>query len=664
MQSVYSPRKQSGLDFVRERVDPDGESAERKAFEQQWLANLGLYAGIKFVADGGVIRPIRDPQLNREAYNAPLILPKVLRFLAKKAAVNPRVTVLPRSDQWEDMQASKLATMAHQHGVDVSRFKQAHQRAERWAAICGSGFVKVCWDPDAGEPDRIYHENGRVNVLAMYDPAMRAEFERRSLFSDVYPGELAAHLVEPWQLWPDPNARDGGIDDCEWVCIRTARSVESVYRETGKRLAPDATAMRGAEQYREIIAFMAGGQAGVNPTVHRSRMAECVFQDEMFVRPNRDYPKGRYIRIAGTEVLDDRDNPYVAAGCPIPIAKVDCIPCPGRFWGISLVDALRNPQRAYNASRGHSMNLQATAGHAPLLLDKGSGIQPRSFKGVPGLVLELNANTRPPMWGQPPQLPPYIGQNAEVALREMAMISAETDPASSKLPGQLRSGDAIRAVQADQNLILSASVESTFDFIEKTGTMMLQLIGLYYDSPRLMNVLGPGNEIDPRYLQGADLRRHYRLKVLAQPGDLDSAESRDAKIMDAAQLLILNPQNPEDRLLMLKGLRFHTSDDYVNALLSQENSEERAIASIVESGGQVVPQVELWFDLELRAKLLERKLNSRAFELYHPAVQEQLRARWMQFTMLRQQQIAAAMQAAQLQNGAPRQPGVASQPAR
>lgn len=659
-----TPRMVGALEYVRSRVDPDGQSAERKAFEQQWLADLGLYCGVKFVADGGIIRPVRDPAQRSREYQVNMIRFRVLRFAAKLASLHPKTIVLPRTDEWADMQASKLATQAHAHAVDVSGFAKIDKRATLWALIAGSCFTKIAWDPDKGDPDRIYHEGGRVNIDAEYDPTLRSQFDRRGLFTDVYPGEIVAHLVEPWQAWPDPNARDGGIPDCEWFNIRSARSTQSVYDECGVRVAADADAQRGAELYREIAAFMASGLTGTNPPVHKARISESCMQDEMFVRPCKTYPKGAYFRIAGGHVLDEKENPYTAVGCPIPIVKRDCFPVPGRFWGGSLVEDLRGPHRAYVASRGHTMNHQASAGHAPLFIEKGSGISAKQYKGFPGVAYEINKGDRMPQWGHVPNLSPSVAENASVALSEMDKISAQSDPASSKLPGQLRSGIAVQAVQADSNLILTATADSMFEAHEAAGTMMLQLVGMFYDTPRLVNVFGPGNEIDPIELRGADLRRHYRLKVLSQPGDLESSESRDAKLYEAAQLGILNPQNPEHSNILLKGLRFHTGDDYVNRLLRQEADEERAIAEIVNSGGQSQPPVMMFHEPMVRAALLEDRMCTRAFKLYPPPVQEALYVRWQQFSMMLQQRAAAQMEQAAAMNGTPNPRGEASQPAR
>lgn len=664
MNRTPTAEKESPVDFIKRRVEPDGAQAERRAFEQQWWASIAVYSGIKFVADGNSVRPSLNLLQQKQEYNANLVLPKVLRFLAKLQSINPRIVVLPNSGSWEDMQAAKLSEQAIEHAQQVSSWEDARDQALLWAVIAGFGIVKVCFDPHRGTANRIYREkNGQPNPMIRFSSELRSMYDRAGLFVDVYPGEVTSHAVEPWQFWWDPNGRSGGINSCQWVATVIARPVDEIWTETGVRVEPDSNTLRGAEQYREAFAFMASGQTGIIPNVLRPRMGDCAREIELFHVPSNRYPKGRRTRLVGAKVIDDGDNPYVACGMPLPFVKYDAFPCVGRFPGLSLVDQLRNPQRAYNESRGHAMNMQRTAGHAPIFLEKGAGITPARFPGVPGVVLEVPAGSRPPTFGQPPQMPPYIGQNAEWASREMGEISAQTDPAQAKVPGQLRSGSAIQAVQADSNLILTPTVKSMFKADTIAATMMLQLIGMFYEEQRVITVLGPGGEIDPKYLKGSDLRQHYRVKILAQPGDLESAESRVAQLMDAAQLKILNPENPEHQILLLKGLRFHTSDEFVNAILQQENSEQRAMARMVEHP-EVEEPVYPWYDPMIRAKVLERRLNSREWELYPPQVQAVFMQRWGHYTQLIAERVAAQLEAQAQANGTPAEKGQASQPSR
>jgi hypothetical protein len=57
-----------------------------------------------------------------------------------------------------------------------------------WAAICGSGFYRVHFDPSAGEPDRFYFRSRTDKVLIPPDilnSAERNSLERELLFEDL-----------------------------------------------------------------------------------------------------------------------------------------------------------------------------------------------------------------------------------------------------------------------------------------------------------------------------------------------------------------------------------------------------------------------------------------------------------------------------------------------
>lgn len=651
--------------YVLDRFDPDGTQAERVAFEQQWLTSIGLFIGAPFVQDGRLIRQPTSIKQQSSTYNANLILPKVMRFCAKLGSVNPTVKVLPNTDRWSDLQAAKAAEMFYEHARYVTRFKEKRARALLTAAIYGSGFLKICWRPDKGASDRIYIDRaGRPNPMVQFDASLRSQYERAGMFRDVAPGEIDGEVIEPWNFWWDPNARGGGIADCRWVSVVSARDVDEIYNETGVRVEPENNVVRGAEMYREIIAFLAAGQSGVAPMAMRPRVSRTAREIAFFSRPDRDYPMGRYIRLVNDQVIDDRDNPYTASGSPLPFVKYDCYPVEGRFIGISMVELLRQPQKAYNQSRGHMMNMQRTSGYAPVFLQKGSGVKASQVKGIHAQIFEYAIGSVPPQFGQPPSLPAYIGDNAMISKGEMNEISAQTDPANSKLPGQLRSGSAISAVQADSNLILSPTVEKMMSSDEDAGVMMLQLIGMMYDEPRLVTIMGPSGEIDPRYMKGADMRRNYRLRVIAQPGELESAESRTANMLDALQLGALNPQDPEHQILLLRGLKFHSGDDVVNALLVQTNAEEREIEKIIDSQGQYQDDIFPWFDITQRTKILERRMSSREFDIYPEQTKAALVDRWKRYASLIEERAKKQLEAMALANGAPATPGKASQPSR
>lgn len=649
------------LNYVYERVTPDGEQAERRQFESEWFANMAYLIGAQnWVAEGGVLRPPRNVRTRRSRHTANMILPKVMRFIAKLRSVNGQFRVLPKSDQWADLSAARLAEQVFDHAKNVTKFDRKIRRALLWALPCGSGFLKACWNTRAGKPRRtiLRATEDYPDIAAEFNPALRQQRVQDGRYRDVWPGDVDVQVIEPFQMWWDPNARGGGWEEARWGAVAGAVPVEDIFDETGIRVSPDAGDLRGTEIYREIFAFLANPQQET-PLVTRPRQQKLSRRIEFFERAGRSNGEmGYLIEIAGGKTIRNEENPYSSG---LPFIKIDCFPCEGRFMGTSLVQQLRSSQKARNDARTHAQQMMQTSGYAPTYLQKGSGVKPVNIAGVHGLILEYNASSLPPVFGQAPNLPPYIAENANVAAAEMDTISAQSSPADSKLPGQLRSGAGINAVQADNNLILTPSAESMMEAIADAGTQLLTLIEENYDEPRLLEVVGPGGESDPRYFQGADLRGHSRVIIVAEAGLLESSEARDAKLMEALQLGALNPQIPEEKMLLLKGLRFHTGSAYLNAMLVQETSEERTIQKIIEDP-TFREQVYPWNDPNIRAKVLERRLNSREFELLPPAVQEKLADRWSKFAQMIAERMAQQMQAAEAMSNTPSKPGKASQP--
>jgi hypothetical protein len=546
------------------------------------------------------------------------------------------------------------------HLWQVTKFQSKRRRALLWAAICGSGFWKITWDPDAGTPNRIWlnEDSEDPNIDAVFNPPLRQHLERQNRFKDIYPGEVSVEVVEPMQFWWDPNARGGGIAECEWVCQRTAVPVNQIKETYGVTVQPDNGDMSGVEQYREAFAWMAGGL--FSPLrVHRPTVNDRAVVFEFFERPLKSNgQKGKHIVIAGDKVVKSGPNPYATTGAPLPFVKIDWFPEEGRFMGGALVEDLRHPQRAYNESRSHSIEYQRTHGYAPTYLPKGNGIKPAQIVAMHGPVYEYNATVGAPIFGQPPNLPPYIAENAGAARGEMDAIAAQSDPSNNRLPGQLRSGAAIQQMQADNNAILTPISEALLESVAEAGTQMLQLVGLFYDDPRVMQVTGKSGDYEVKHFTGSDLRGQYQLQVLAQPAMLESIEAREAKLMDAVQLGVLNPMNPEHMVLLFKGLNFHTADEFIQSIVQQDTAEEREITRMIETP-EYLPMPQPWMDPNIRAKTLERYLNSQEFETLDDLTKKKLVARWEGFTQMIQQRMQAQIEMAQLM--APAGPAPAAQ---
>jgi hypothetical protein len=654
------------VERVKAYIDSAAVRSERRALEGSWFRNGAYLVGNQWILDDAEGFVPLDARKARSKHTANMILPKAMRATARLEGVNAEFRVLPEHDDRAARYAAKLGDLTMQHVMHATRFPDKRTTALLYAAMTGSGVFKVTWDPDVGDPERTYLDE-RENVpdfRPLMDPELRQAREAAGRFKDTRPGDINIDVVDPFCFNWDRQAND--IDHCRFVWTEQAVPVDLIEERWNKKVAPDAASLNGAEQYRKMFRNMIPGIANVFSTATADQ-GDTARVLEWFQRPSKAHPRGLYVLIAGNEIVECGDNPYAVTGSPLPFAKLDWFPCPGRFWGLSLVDQIKDAQRARNEGRTYQRAWLRTHGHGVTWVPKGCGVTASKLDPKFGMILEYNSTTTgQPIIGQAPNMPPHVFQTTEVAEGEMNTIAGQSDPTNGKhaYPGQLRSGDAIRAVQSDANSILTPTSMSMLAATAEVGKQALQLVGRYWTKKRIVQVVGKSMDIETKYVTGSDLRRQYNVRVIVQPGALDTIEAREAKLMDVAMLPgFLDPSSPSDKAMLMKGLHFHSDSEWMRQTIQQEEGEEREIERMIDTP-EYAPRAMPFNNAQIRAKVLERFLNSREFETIDPLAQKKVFQRWQEFTQVIQAQMEAQMEMAAKMQGTPGQKGVASQPRR
>lgn len=656
----------AALNYVLDRVSIDSERAARRPFDEAWFGDLAYLFGASHITpEHGWLRPPRNLKRRRDSYQANLILPKVMRALGKMYGVQGTFRVAPNSGSREDRHAAAMAEDALDHAKQVTKFQKMRNRALYWAAICGSGFLMPVWNPRGGTKERVIlrEDEDYPDIRAEFDNAQRQQRIRDGRYEDTYVGELELKLVEPFQFWPDPQARGGGIEECAWAATNMAVPLEEIYDRFGVEVQSDASELRGSEVYREIFAQLASPVQGTE-IARRHRTDHLARVIEYFERPSRSNgERGRHIVIAGGKVVTNDENPYVATGSPLPFVKYDWFPPEGRFWGMGLVEQLRGPNRARNQARTHAISFMKRLGYSPTYIPRGSGAKVTNIQQLQGLVVEYNASYGEPRHAPAPVMPEYIARNADIAEAEMDKIAAQSSPGSKGFPGQMRGSMGLKAMQAENDLVLTPTTEGMLNSDTEVGIRQLQMISVFYDRERVMKSATRSRHLDVRHFLGADLRGHTDVTLLSQPGRLDSIETRQSTVMDALEVGGLDMQRPEDKVLFYKTMAFNGSEEFVEAMIQQDEAEGREIQRIIDEPGYARP-VEPWNDPDIRAKTLERYMNSPEWDTLADDMKERIVMRWQGFSEMMQARIDNMLKMQAQQNGVPKQPGEASQPRR
>lgn len=340
----------------------------------------------------------------------------------------------------------------------------------------------------------------------------------RYIADDSFDQELYIDRIRnPFTVYMDPSSTMPDGSDAEWCIITSSMKKASFQKKYGKKakiadvkdLGPgDDKAMWAsaedvivAEYYRfeetpDTLCLLSSGvrmfksridpaaldYLGVKivhtrPTVRRQlKWSLCSALEEL---DKRDQP-GKYIpvvRVVGAEMIDD-----------------------GKVIRFGMVRQLQDPQRMYNYWRTQETEFVALAPLAPWLIAEGQDEghetewQNANRKSYSRLVYkpvhgEDGEPLPPPQRLTPQQIPAASVNAAMAASEDLKAVAGMFDPALGA-PGQETSGTMVRARQGQSDMSNYHFYDNLTRSIRHTGVILLDLIPHYYDTQRVIRILG------------------------------------------------------------------------------------------------------------------------------------------------------------------------------
>lgn len=675
MSAVKGERAREALDLFRKRLPQRNGGGERLVFERNWLFELGFFAGKQHAAMMGNTLVDVPPREHEIRYKANFIKPAVLRAVAKQMELAPRAAVAP-PDGVGTARAREISRISYgllQHANEASDFRHQVVMALLWAACNGTSFLKNDYNPEAGDPERFYHtEKGNRAIVPteFLSPEEQRQRDVDGLFDDYSTGEVSSEACSCFGIYEDKLSRSG-LDKCRWLF--QVQYLDRAYiaerfgvDEDDIKVEADSGRMQRWEEALALMSTSTTSQYYTGVQTESERKDRCWFA-QMWERRSKDYPKGRYIAIAGETVLVNGRNPYAGdlrGWCEIPFVKIDWVPMPGRFWGLSLVSDLMAPQFRYNASRSRSCEFEHIHGRAPIFVPRGCGIAPGAQTIQNGATYEYDPLVGKPEPGPAPQLPAEVSRNAAVSRGEISQLSSQSDIEGSKMPGQLRSGDAWSAMQHEQDITLTITTEGLLRAHRDSGRQFLAMMKLFYDEGRIAKYRGPSGEWAVVQFQRADLSTDVH--ILGEPGEIESTAAKDRRIMAYAQANLLDMADPKIRTSVLKALRFHTEAELVDDVLmheaQQEEESRRMVANYQLYLDGVYPVLPFEDHAAHKRVLLRQFTDLEEMDKLNPDQKAVLMAHWTLHDRAEKQQQMEQLQMLQATQGTPGAAGKASQP--
>lgn len=567
------------LSYVLQRVDPRVTDGHRWPMEREWMKNLAFLNGNQHFVEAGMGFRAPMPQPHRVTYRANMIRSAVTRMVSTVIA-NSTTFRAPTKD-WTKKSRDQafVSERLFEHLRETTHWQDQLEEALLWAAACGSGFIEIGWDPDAGAPERFYFDDQGKDIVPASDDE-RLMLEELGAFRDIPPGDVIANVPSPFQVQWDWTARRDWYQ-ARWGATKQLidlEVLEDIYGyEKTKNIRPSEPHAQ-AVWYEEMLSYMGSGFMGTSMFMPGDKRHNRAVWIRYFERPSiQNKYKGRHVAIAGDVVLVNGDNPRAKTSYPLPWIKLDWQRRPGSFMGHPVVEDMRNPQFQYNNARAKQTEVLNVHSHPAIFVDPRSGLPTGMLAIEPGVTYPADLQKtagKPVVLGPTPAIPKELGESVNLAMAEMQAISSQADPDMSKLPGQIRGAPALDMMIAEKNKALLPAARSALKATLLGGRMMLSEARHNYTSQRKIGYVGEDNAYRILAFDAADIIEEIR--IVGEPEYFKTKAAERAQMLEYIQVGALQPQvDPEDKMTVLKVLGYGNAEEAIAERLTDEENQQR-----------------------------------------------------------------------------------------
>ena len=580
----------------------------------QWYLNLSFFKGDQYVQvlNNSVMKTRAPMRAVRLVINR--VRPMIRTELAKMISQDPTSEVIPSSTDDEDMLAAEVGNSVWETLKREGKLKAKYLDTAFWQSTCGVGYIKTYWDK---EKEQItYSALSPFHVLV--PELLTTDIEEQPYVLNVF----TKPLVWVKQVFADVIPKDHKAS-----VISTSEIMETQYMN-----------VRGSDR--------------------KAEPESCLFI-EAWIKPGvfEGLPNGGMVTIVDDFIIQASIDGLPYNHGEFPFTKFDGIPS-GGYYGTSAIEDFIPLQMEMNRNRSQRVEHRNIVSRPQYLSAKGA-IDVSKWQNRPGQVLEYNMGMPKPEPLQQPQMPNTVIQEGDELLRDMEDLSGQHQVSKGGTSAGVTSGTAISFLQEADNSFMSTVFFSIEQGYEKLAKQSLQLAVQFWDSPRLIKIVGRDGSFSVKSLMGADLKNGTDIHTETGSSLPESKAARNAMIMDMINRQILPPQ---DGLQMLNLPNFKAYYERINAdrnaqLRENQKMREMDPAEIVRVndeaemmkeqmlaeygidpmlmsqspiGGQIdalfnqpIVPVNDWDNHEAHIETIELFMKSQGFEALDPAIKEQ-----------------------------------------
>lgn len=498
----------------------------RKQEELDWYLQLAFYNGNQYhewskVNNNQVLQEPPNPQGSpRITINR--IEPIIRTEIAKTSSGRPTATVVPASNDDEDLMAAQAAEQVWQAMYDKGNFQtDIIQKSEFWRATCGNAFIKTYWDGSKKEVSPKIEQNPFTG--------------ERSVTQEVTAvGDVAHEVVSPFHLFV-PDLAEENIEAQPYIFNVYTKSEQWVRSNFGAVLPSDFTPAKvSATEIMDAALFDVKGGNTAKP--------DSVLVIEAWIKPNSCpmLPKGGLVTIVDSEIVQLADNgiPYVHK--TYPFAHTYSIPT-GRFYRRSVIKNLIPIQRELNRTRSQIIQAKNLMAKPQMFYAEGS-TDPKKISSRAGIYIPVRPGFSFPQPVPIQPLPNYVLQEVERIQADFEDISGQHQVSRGQ-SGGVTAATAINYLQERDDAYLTTVFSSIEAAVEKVAKQSISLFIQYVQSPRLIKTVGLDGAFDASVLAGADIATGNDIRIESGSALPTSKSARQALITEWMKMQFISPQD-------------------------------------------------------------------------------------------------------------------------
>jgi hypothetical protein len=501
-------RDKSRLDFAQTKFTVAKDL--RRIFDIKWYVSRAFYKDEQYVfwntTTGSLNRrPQEDVRRVRLVDNQ--IKPRVRKQQAKLLRLRPRAEVLPNTTERSDIDAAELGTDLLKHLHRTLKADKVARHVANWITTTGNAFVVDYWDKDKKE--------------------------------------IALDVDSPfsWYL-PVQSFGPTDIQEMPWAIRAKLRGIDWIKDTYGKDVTPESWT---ADQNILLMMRDADSTASGLEVTH----IPSAIVKECWIKPTKKYPKGDYFVVANNVMLHKGTFPnYGSAEEPIyeyPVTHFRDITIPGLFWGQATMESAIPLQKDWNRVRSSVIEWVRSMAKGKWLAMKGQQLSPTALDNEHGEVVEFAFQRGfVPQQARIVPLPQAVFQALDANKQSMMDIFSQHEVTQAQNRSDLRSA-AMVAMLLEQDD--TAPAMTYHDFEDNWASMwkhVLMIAQKYYDTTRIIKVVGSGQDVKMTSFVGTDLKDNTDVFVATGTHLPENRLAKQAVIMERFTAgLYGNVQDPQ-----------------------------------------------------------------------------------------------------------------------